>query len=363
MDRGATPHGQGSSLGYTMKTMKAAVLEELNRPLVVVDVGLTALRPGQVLVKNLVTGICGAQLEEIKGNKGNARFLPHLLGHEGCGFVEEVGQGVLKVQKGDKVVLHWRKGEGIESDFPRYIFKGREITSGKVTTFSEYSIVSENRVTPVPHDTPIDLAALLGCALSTALGVIHGAARIKFGESVVIIGVGGIGLNLVRYAVNMGAYPVVAVDVVDKGHLARAVGAHFFINSKEQCLAQALEEMVGISRADVIIPTVGDTQTIHEAVPLLSGTGRFVMVGQPEPGRSVELSNAAHFFEGEGKVFMATQSGGFNPTVDIPRYLQMAKSGALTVDGIITGRTRLSTINDAIDEIRAGKAGRIMIDL
>jgi S-(hydroxymethyl)glutathione dehydrogenase/alcohol dehydrogenase len=343
--------------------MKAAILEALHRPLVVVDVGLTPLLPGQVLVKNLVTGICGAQLEEIKGNKGNAEFVPHLLGHEACSVVEEVGEGVLKVKKGDKVVLHWRKGEGIESDFPRYIYNGKEITSGKVTTFSEYSIVSENRVTPVPHDTPNDLAALLGCALSTALGVIQGAARVRYGESVIVIGVGGIGLNLVRYAVQAGAYPVVAVDVADKAALARAVGAHFFINRKELQLAQALKNVVGISRADVIIPTVGDQETIQESVPLLSGTGRYIMVGQPDLGKSIELANAAHFFEGEGKVFMATQSGGFNPTLDIPRYLQMAKSGALNVEGIITKRTTLDDINDSIDEIRAGKAGRIMIDL
>jgi S-(hydroxymethyl)glutathione dehydrogenase/alcohol dehydrogenase len=343
--------------------MKAAILEGLNKPLVVANVGLTSLLYGQVLVKNLVTGICGAQLEEIKGNKGNGGFVPHLLGHEACGIVEEVGAGVLKVQKGDKVVLHWRKGEGIESDFPRYEYQGRQIRSGKVTTFSEYSIVSENRVTPVPHDTPNDLAALLGCALSTALGVIKGAARVRYGESVVVIGVGGIGLNLVRYAVQAGAYPVVAVDVTDKEEISRKVGAHFFINRKAKQLALALKEVVGISHADVIIPTVGDRETIQESVPLLSGTGRYVMVGMPELGGSIELTNASHFFDGEGKVFMATQSGGFNPTVDIPRYLQMAKGGALTVDDIITKRITLDQINEAIEDIRAGKAGRIMIDL
>jgi Zn-dependent alcohol dehydrogenase len=87
------------------------------------------------------------------------------------------------------------------------------------------------------------------------------------------------------------------------------------------------------------------------------------MVGMPELGGSIELTNASHFFDGEGKVFMATQSGGFNPTLDIPRYLQMAKNGALTLDGIITKRISLEGINEAIDEIRAGKAGRIMIDL
>ncbi len=342
--------------------MKAAILKTLNEPLEVAEVQLTPLTTGQVLVKNLVTGICGAQLQEIEGNKGNGKFVPHLLGHEACGIVEEVGAGVLKVKKGDKVVLHWRKGDGIESDFPRYVYNDKEISSGKVTTFSEYSIVSENRVTPVPNDTPTDLAALLGCALSTALGVIDAAAKVQYGESVIVIGAGGIGLNLIRYAVQAGAYPVVAVDIVDKEKLALGVGAHFFINRKEVSLAENLEKIAGITEADVIIPTIGDKETIEESVPLLSGTGRYIMVGQPKLGSSLELTNAAHFFEGEGKVFMATQSGGFNPTLDIPRYLKMAKSGALTIDGIITHRIKLDQINEGIDLVRSGKAGRVLID-
>ena len=345
------------------KSTKAAILERLNQPLVVANVLLTPLSYGQVLVKNLVTGICGAQLEEIKGNMGNAGFVPHLLGHEACGIVEDVGEGVLKVKKGDKVCLHWRKGSGIESDFPRYVYKGRTIASGKVTTFSEYSIVSENRLTPVPQDTPNDLAALLGCALSTALGVIKGPAQVQYGNSVIIIGVGGIGLNLVRYALLCGAYPVIAVDVVDKEILAKQMGAHFFINRKQVKLSKAIFDIAGILCADVIISTVGDRETIEESVPLLSGFGRYIMVGQPMLGGSIQLTNAAHFFEGEGKVFMATQSGGFNPTVDIPRYLQMARSGTLSLDHFITGRTTLDNINDAIDVIRNGNAGRIMIDL
>ncbi|MEK7602513.1 MAG: zinc-binding dehydrogenase [Patescibacteria group bacterium] len=342
--------------------MKAAVLETLNKPLVVGEVTLTPLTPGQVLVKNLVTGICGAQLEEIQGHKGNAKFVPHLLGHEACGIVEDIGPEVQKVKKGDKVVLHWRKGEGIESDFPKYIYKGKEISSGKVTTFSEYTIVSENRVTPVPHDTPNDLAALLGCALSTGLGVVSGAAKVQPGESVIIIGAGGVGLNLIRAAVRAGANPVIAVDIADKETLAKNVGAHFFIHSGKTGLADGLESVAGIKNVDVIISTVTDKKTAEEALPLLAPSGRYVMVGQPVPGESLEITNAFHFHEGEGKVLMGTQSGGFNPTRDIPRYLKMAQEGEATIDGIITKRIKLDQINEAIDEIRAGKAGRIMID-
>lgn len=342
--------------------MKAAVLETIDAPLVVGEVELTPLTPGQVLIKVLVTGICGAQLEEIQGHKGNAKFVPHLLGHEACGIVEEVGAGVTRVKKGDKVTMHWRKGDGIESDFPKYIYKGKEISSGKVTTFSEYSIVSENRVTPVPSDTPNDLAALLGCALSTGIGVVQ-AVNVKSGENVVIIGVGGMGLNLIRAARNAGARTVVAVDVADKRALAENVGAHFFIQTTVTPLAEGIESIAGIRNADVIISTVTDKKTTEEAIPLLAPSGRYVLVGQPVPGESIVITNASHFHEGEGKVLMGTQSGGFYPTRDIPVYLEMVKRGETSIDGIITKRIKLEQINEAIDEVRAGKAGRIMIDM
>ena len=168
--------------------MKAAILEEINAPLTIREVQPTPLKVGQVYVKVLTSGLCGAQLHEIKGHKGNAKFLPHLMGHEGCGIVKEVGPGVTTVEEGDKVVMHWRPGVGIESEFPQYDLDGKIISSGKCTTLSEYSIVSENRLTKVPSDTPTVLAAMLGCSLTTALGIIDNECDLKFGESVAVIG-------------------------------------------------------------------------------------------------------------------------------------------------------------------------------
>lgn len=343
--------------------MKAAILERVDQPLVVAEVGLTPLQFGQVLVKVLVSGICGAQLQEIGGHKGNAKFMPHLLGHEGCGIVEEVGPGVSTVNVRDTVVMHWRKGDGIESDFPKYIYNGREIASGKVTTFSEYAIVSENRVTTVPSDTPVELAALLGCGLSTALGTINKEAEVKFGESVLIIGTGGLGANLITAAKLASAYPIIATDIHDsKRDFAHAMGAHRFVNVKDESLAEALES-IGLSRVDVIIDTAGNKQSTEAAVQLLSGTGRYILLGQPRPGQSIELHNAHHFFEGEGKVFRATQGGGFTPGSEIPRYIRLAKGGVLSTDGIITHRVKLDDVNEAIDLVRSGGASRILIEL
>ena len=211
--------------------MKAAVLEKISAPLTIADVKLGELAVGQVLVKILVSGICGAQLQEIAGEKNNAKFVPHLLGHEGCGIVQEIGSGVTRVKKGDKVVMHWRKGDGIESDFPSYTFKGKAMRSGKVTTFSEYSMVSENRLTTVPQDTPNDFCALLGCGLSTALGTMENEAELKAGEGVMIVGCGGVGSCLIKVAKFFHATPIIGVDVYEKDVLS--LGADMFINAKE----------------------------------------------------------------------------------------------------------------------------------
>ena len=196
--------------------MKAAVLEKLNYPLAIREVFPTELLPGQVYVKVLASGLCGAQLHEIRGHKGNGKFLPHLMGHEGCGIVKEVGPGVTTVQEGDKVVMHWRPGSGIESEFPKYHLGEKIISSGKCTTLSEFSIVSENRLTKVPYDTPTVLAAMLGCSLTTALGIIDNECNLKFGESVAVIGCGGVGLNLIQAAKMKSAHPVYGVDINDK---------------------------------------------------------------------------------------------------------------------------------------------------
>jgi Zn-dependent alcohol dehydrogenase len=343
--------------------MKAAVLEEIDGPLTVADVELGEVSFGQVLVKILVSGICGSQLQEIAGNKGNAKFVPHLLGHEGCGIVEEIGVGVTRVKKGDKVVMHWRKGEGIESDFPKYKFKGKTMPSGKITTFSQYSIVSENRLTPVPMETPNELCALLGCSLSTALGTVNIEADIKLGESLMIIGAGGLGINLIRAGRLVGAHPIISVDIYEsKRAVAEELGASQFIDSSKENIQEAIERKLGIKDVDVIIDTSGHPGVLKDTIPLLSGTGRYVMVGQPKPGQTVELQNANHFFGGSGKTLLATQGGRFSPSTDIPRYVRLYNGGVLKTDGIISHRMKLADINEAITLVRQGQAGRIIID-
>ena len=332
--------------------MKAAILEQIDAPLAVREVELTELKFGQVLVKVLVSGLCGAQLHEIKGHKGNAKFLPHLMGHEGCGIVEEIGLGVTTVEPGDKVVMHWRPGSGIESPFPNYVLDGKTISSGKVTTLNEYSIVSENRITKIPYDTPSVLAAMLGCSLTTALGIIDNECDLKFGESVGILGCGGVGLNLIQAAKMKNASPIYAVDInQEMCDLSTEMGADVFANSIRHLP----------TTMDVIIDTSGVPEVISDAYDRLSPSGRLILVGQPTPGKSVELPNAVSMFDGSGKSIRATQGGRTDPEKDIPRYIKLALSGSLDYESLHTDTFFLDEVNEAFDLLRSGNAGRIMI--
>ena len=334
--------------------MKAAVLEELNQPLTLREVGLTELRFGQVLVKVLVSGLCGAQLHEIKGHKGNGKFLPHLMGHEGCGIVEGVGIGVTTVKPGDKVVMHWRPGSGVESPFPSYTLDGKTISSGKVTTLSEFSIVSENRVTKIDFKTPSVLAAMLGCSLTTALGIIDNECELKFGESVAIIGCGGVGLNLIQAAKMKSASPIYGVDVnQNMFDLSTQLGADCFVYDIDYLP----------SKCDVIIDTTGIPDVISKAFERLNPGGRLILVGQPAPDRIVCLPNAVSMFDGSGKSIRATQGGRTDPEKDIPRYINLALKGLLDYETLHTHTFSLDEVNEAFDLLKSGNAGRIMVKI
>jgi len=338
--------------------MKAAILKELNSALYIENIELSKLTIGQVLVKNIKSGLCGAQIQEIKGLKGNAKFLPHLLGHEGCGIIEEIGEGVTKVKKGDKVILHWRKSSGIESDFPSYIYNGKQIKSGKITTLSEYSIVSENRITKVPHEVSNDFCALLGCGLSTGLSVINNEANVKFGESVLILGCGGIGLNCILAAKLSHANPIVGIDISShKKELTIKNGGEFYNIDDIKILFDKYKKI------DCIIDTTGYLDLVSKCIPYLSEQGRCIFVSQPKENSFLNIINPINFFSTKGLSFKTTQAGGFDPDIDIPRYIKLYLNKTINVDNIITDFYNLDEINKAIIKLMSGTAGRIMINI
>ena len=342
-----------------IKTAKAAILAESRKPLVVDEITLPeTLGVGQVLVKILYTSICGAQINEIEAVKGPDKFLPHLLGHEASGQVIETGLGVVNVKPGDTVVLHWRPSLGIQCPPPAYTWRGQKLNAGWVTTFNEYAVISENRMTVIPSDYDLKVAPLYGCAVTTAAGVVNNDAHVKIGESVAIMGVGGVGLNLVQFAQLVGANPIIAVDLLDsKLDMAKQRGATHCINgSKVSDVAAEIRKIVGPKGPDKVLETTGVKSVIEMAYDLTNADGTCVLVGVPNEKVTI-YTLPIHF----NKVLTGSHGGDARPHIDIPRIIGLVKAGRLSFDGIITHEFPLDEINKALDVVRSGSAGRVLL--
>lgn len=346
-----------------IKKMKAAILAKSHEPLVVDEIELPEeLAAGQVFVKVHYSGICGAQINEIEAAKGPDKFLPHLLGHEGSATVIEVGPGVKTVKPNDTVVMHWRPSDGIQAATAEYQWKGKKVNSGWVTTFSEYSVVSENRLTVIPSNFDLKLAPLFGCAVTTAMGVVNNDAHLKVGQSVVVFGVGGVGLNIVQSADMVSAYPIIGIDIIDrKLEMAKRFGADYVFNSKQTGdLASEIRKIVGPAGADVVIETTGNPRVIELAYDLTHPDGKTILVGVPKKGDNVSIYTLPIHFN---KVLKGSHGGDAVPHVDIPRYIRLVEAGKLKLDGLITHEFRLDDINEAIKLVKSGEAGRVLISM
>lgn len=343
------------------KTMKAAILVEQRKPLVIDEIELPqTLEVGQVLVKIHYSGICGSQLGEIDGAKGEDKFLPHLLGHEASATVMEIGPGVRHVKPGDVVVLHWRKGLGIEGAPPAYRWRGQKLNAGWIATFNEYAIVAENRMTPIPADSDLEVAALFGCAVTTGFGVVENNAKVRIGESVVVFGAGGVGLNIVQAAALVGAYPVIAVDLFDNRlALAKEMGATHLINAKSQDAKSEIERITGAQGVDAFIDNTGQPAIIEMGYAITKPQGRVTLVGVPRKGNNINIySLPLHF----GKGLAGSHGGEAIPNVDIPRYQNLFRADRIKLRELLTERLPLDDINTAIENMRSGKtSGRCLI--
>jgi S-(hydroxymethyl)glutathione dehydrogenase/alcohol dehydrogenase len=342
-----------------IKTAKAAILAQSKQPLIVDEIGFPeTLEVGQVLVKVLYTTICGAQINEIEAAKGPDKFLPHLLGHEASARVIEIGPGVTTVKPDDTVVLHWRPSQGIQCQLPSYTWRNMKLNAGWVTTFNEYAVISENRMTVISPDYNLRDAPLLGCAVTTAAGVINNDAKLKIGESVVVFGVGGVGLNVVQFAYLAGAHPIIAVDLVDgKLDMARARGATHCLNPQAVTdLDSEIRKIVGAGGPDKVIETTGAKSVIELAYNLTHADGTCVLVGVPSEKVTI-YTLPIHF----NKVLTGSHGGDAVPHVDIPRLIRLNKADRLSFDGIITHEFLLEEINAALDVVRGGAAGRVLM--
>lgn len=339
----------------------AAILVAQRKPLVVDTIELPSrLDVGQVLVELQCSGICGSQLGEIDGVKGPDKYLPHLMGHEGFGRVLEVGPGVRHVQAGHSVVLHWRPGAGIQSEPPCYRWRGNTLNAGWVTTFNRHAVVSENRCTTVPLGTNPDVAALFGCAVTTGFGVVENNAKLRMGETVVVFGAGGIGLNIIQAAALVSAGQIIAVDRFDSRlKLAKQMGATHCINNSTSDAKKAIQDALNGQVLDVFIDNTGVPSIIELGYEISDRRGRVVLVGVPGRRSNVSLySLPLHF----GKQLSGSEGGEAIPQHDIPRYLRLQDQGKLRLEQLVSAHYSLEQINSAIDAMRDGAtAGRVMI--
>jgi len=344
-----------------MTRMRAAILVKQNAPLELADIDVPALDVGQVLVKIHASGICGKQIDEITGRQGDDAYLPHLLGHEGGGVIEAIGPGVRKVKVGDRVVVHWIKGQGIDSAAPRFK-RGEEVVSaGWATTFSDYTIASENRVTPVKGDVPFEVLALMGCAVTTGLGIVFNNAKLKPGESIAVFGAGGVGLNTIQGAALVNAWPIVAVDVHEhKLERARAAGATHTLLFGRDDVRKALAELVGGQGFDAVVDTTGINDVRLVCYDATAKKGRTIFCGVPFASDRLPIDS---FGLHQGRQLIGTHGGETIPEIDIPRYVRLYQQGKLDLDGLITHRFPLDRINDAVDTVRRGAAGRCIVSM
>lgn len=346
-----------------VKTTSAAILQTSSKPLILDKIHLPSkLHIGQVLVEVISSGICGAQVNEIDAVKGPDKFLPHLLGHEGFATVLEIGPGVTTVIPGDRIVLHWRPGLGLQSLPPIYQWQGQPLNAGWVTTLNRHAVVSENRVTKIPMQMNDKyMIPLFGCALTTSLGVLENEARIGNKDSLLIFGGGGVGLVLVKLARMMGVQDVTVVDLhEDKLVKALELGASNTVrfSDKSKTFLQ-LSDLYGLNLPTVAIDTTGNTDAIEICYEISSAKARVILVGVPTKGKKASFYTLPMHF---GKTIMGSEGGGSIPQRDIPRLLELVSKGLLNFNDYPTHKFPFSQINDAVMQLRNGLTGRIIID-
>ncbi len=363
----------------------AAVLDQIgaaapyaaSRPLRLAELDLAAPGPGELLLRIDAAGLCHSDLSVVNGDR--VRPTPMALGHEATGIVEATGSRDSAFAVGDRVVLSFLPACGRCADCgagegylcaPAAAANGAGVmlTGGHrlhdhgadvyhhlgVSGFATYAVVDERSAVKIDRDIPAEIAALFGCAVLTGVGAVVNSAKVRPGESVVVYGLGGVGLAALLGALASGAQPVIAVDPVEsKRLLALELGAASAVTPDEA--AATVKALTGRG-ADVAIETVGKAAVLAEAYKVTRRGGRTVTVGLPNPAELLSISAVS--LVGDGKTLMGSYMGSAIPSRDIPRYIALWKAGRLPVERLLTSTGPLSGINAALDELASGRAIR-----
>ncbi|GBD17603.1 NDMA-dependent alcohol dehydrogenase [bacterium HR27] len=362
---------------------RAAVLTEVKKPLEIWDVEVDPPKDGEVLVRVVAAGVCHSDLHYIHGDL--ATVLPAVPGHEGAGIVEAVGPGVTRFQSGDHVLFVFRafcgqcfyclNGRPALCDFSNPLRRTGRMFDGTtrfhrdgqdvhhilgVSCFAEYTVVPEQGLLKLPDDIPLDRAALVGCGVTTGVGAVLFAAGVRPGESVAVIGCGGVGLNVVQGAALAGAGPVIAVDVVpQKLQWAKELGATHVVNAREQDPVEAIRSLTEGRGADYACEVIGRVETIQQAYEATRKGGTTVVVGLAPQGTILPL-DPLDLLRAE-KTIKGTVYGTANLPRDIPRLLELYRLGRLKLDELISRRLRLEQINEGFDAMLSGSVARSIV--
>jgi len=362
--------------------MKAAVLYQAGSPLKIEDVRLSEPRRGELVVRVAAAGVCHSDYHYLIGDL--ATPLPVVLGHEGAGIVEEVGPEVTKVKRGDHVVLLWRASCGR----CEYCARGRpalcdiskvqrntggmldgtsRLTSGDtelkhflgVSCFAERCVVAEDAVVKIPDDTPMEIAALLGCSVITGVGAVLNTANVSAGSKVLVLGAGGVGLCCVMGAAVAGASQIIVVDVsAQKLDFARQFGATDVIDAANDDVVKAVRTKTG-GGADYSFEAIGRAETLLQAVRAIRGGGTAVAVGLARADSTVALS--INDLVLQEKTLKGSLYGSARPVIDLPLLLQLYKREKLPLDRLLVRRYGLDDVNEAFYALSSGELGRSVV--
>jgi S-(hydroxymethyl)glutathione dehydrogenase/alcohol dehydrogenase len=359
--------------------MTAPVLVQPRQPMELLEIDLDEPGFGEVRVKMVASGVCHSCLHAYDGSHSGMP-MPMVLGDEGSGVVDAVGEGVRHLVAGDHVIISWAPScaackycslgfPGLCLNTPaigeaagggtRFHRDGGDVYHYGPATYGPYIILPEDAAVKIRRDFPLDVAALIGCSVSTGFGAVVNTAGLRAGQSVAIFGCGGVGLNAVQGAVATGAYPIIGVDVLDsKLALARDFGAtHTFNIADEDAVAEILRLTGG--GADASIVAVGDTRAMEQGLEVLAKQGIEVLVGVPPTGTTLQIPPVL-LVGGERRI-VGSRYGSGNPQVEFPKMVELAMAGRLRIADLVSKRYDIDEADEAFRALAAGEQARGLI--
>ncbi|WP_434588872.1 Zn-dependent alcohol dehydrogenase [Streptomyces sp. A5-4] len=358
--------------------MRAAVLHEIGQDKLEVldDVETVGLGPGKVKLRIRATGLCHSDISAMNGVLPQpAPFVP---GHEGAGEVIDIGDGVTGLSQGDRVLVCWlpacgacascRRGQShlclaslMNSGVPNFKRPGGEVFGFAGTgTFTEEVVVGAGCAVPIPDDVPFEIAALIGCGVTTGLGAAINTAQVEAGSSVAVIGCGGVGISAIQGARVRGAAQIVAVDpVASRREAALKFGATEAVSPDE--LADAKQRITAGEGFDYVFEVVGKAATARTAYETTRRGGTLCVVGAGAMDDHFQVNMFELFFD--EKRILPSMYGGGDVLRSYERAIALWRAGRIDLAGLITHRVRLDSINDALDQMRTGEALRTCIEI